>query len=67
MAKNKTVTKVKKAEKVAKTLPELRADLQIARKSLMDGTLQNPHAISAIKKEIARALTKENAEKKGEK
>ena len=64
-----TKTTVKKtSDKKEKTLAELRADLLIAQKSLYDGTLQNPHAIRTIKKDIARALTKESlAEKAAEK
>lgn len=63
-----TKTTVKKAsdkkDKKVKSLAELQADLLVAKKSLYDGTLHNPHAIRAIKKDIARALTNE---KKGEK
>lgn len=43
-----------------------RNDLLTMRKSLYDGTLQNPHAIKATKKEIARIMTQLNQEK-GEK
>ncbi len=64
MAKKETTTKVKKAtkaDKSNKTVAELRADLLTARKSLYDGTLQNPHAVKAARKEVARALTRERA------
>ena len=52
-----------------KTVAELKADLLMARKGLFDGTLANPHHIKAIRKEIARKLTAENAvkEEKGDK
>ena len=66
MAKSKTTTKVKKAskaDKATKTVAELRADLLTARKSLYEGTLQNPHAVKAARKDVARALTRENAAK----
>jgi ribosomal protein L29 len=41
----------------------------MAQKGLFDGTLANPHHIKAIRKEIARKLTAENAakEEKGDK
>ena len=67
MAKKGTTTKVKKVEAKAKTLNELREDLLIAQKSLHDGTLQNPHTIKSLRKDIARALTKENASKEADK
>lgn len=59
-------------KKTAKTTPELslgeqldakKAELLTAKKSLFDGTLQNPHAIKNLKKDIARLLTKSNQEK----
>ncbi len=71
MATKTTVKKTQAKEK--KTLAELRADLLVARKSLYDGTLQNPHSLRSIRKEIARAMTAENSqtdsakEQKGEK
>ena len=37
-----------------------RQELLTAKSSLYDGTLQNPHAIKAIKKDLARLLTKIN-------
>ncbi|MDO4759342.1 MAG: 50S ribosomal protein L29 [Candidatus Saccharibacteria bacterium] len=40
-----------------------RADLLTAQNSLYGGTLQNPHAIKAIRKDIARLLNKINQEK----
>lgn len=57
--------KVKEA-KTLKSVAELQNDLKIAEKSFIEGTLSNPHALRAIKKDIARAKTLENA-KKGEK
>ncbi len=65
MAKKDTKTKVVKTKDDSKnkTVAELRNDLLIARKSLHDGTLTNPHAIKAIRKEIARKLTEESAAK----
>ena len=69
MAKDKTTTKViKSKEKAAvdKTVAELRADLLVAQRSLYDDTLTNPHAISSLKKQIARKLTAENAAKVAE-
>ena len=60
----------KKAAKIAKSegsledqLKSKRADLLTAQKGLLEGTLQNPHAIKSIKKDIARILTKINIEK----
>ncbi|MBP5675141.1 50S ribosomal protein L29 [Candidatus Saccharibacteria bacterium] len=50
-----------------KTVAELKADLLLARKGLYDGTLANPHHIKAIRKEIARKLTAEKAQEKGDK
>lgn len=44
-------------------LQSKREELLIARKSLHQGTLQNPHQIKKIKQEIARILTQIN--KKG--
>lgn len=40
-----------------------RNDLLNAKKGLLDNTLQNPHIIKSIKKDIARLLTKINQEK----
>ena len=62
----KTTAKVDLSKK---TVAELRADLLLAQKGLFDGTLTNPHYIKAIRKEIARKLTAENApkEEKGDK
>lgn len=59
-----------------KELAAKREELRVAQQGLYDGTLQNPHHIKALKKEIARLLTKINApapvekpaeEKKGKK
>ncbi|MDO4978820.1 MAG: 50S ribosomal protein L29 [Candidatus Saccharibacteria bacterium] len=43
------------------SVEELQANLLIARRSLFEGTLTNPHMINSIKKEIARKLTAQNA------
>ena len=64
----------KKAAKEAKTVSKLPLDEQLAAKRAelliaqqgLGSTLQNPHRIKAIKKEIARILTQINATK-GEK
>ena len=58
MAEKKATKKT--APKSEKTVAELKNDLLIAEKGLRDGTLVNPHKIKAIKKDIARLLTKEN-------
>ena len=73
MAKKEPIIKdeltPKKAAKqaTAKTdeqkLADKRAELLTAKKGLYDRTLQNPHKIKAIKKDIARLLTKINAKK----
>ncbi len=63
----KTTVKKTSDKKSNKSLAELRADLLIAQKSLYDGTLQNPHSIKAIKKDIARALTEENKKENADK
>jgi ribosomal protein L29 len=69
MAKKETKTAVKKVDISNLPMPEQltakRAELLEAKKGL-GSTLQNPHAIKAIKKDIARILTKINATK-GEK
>lgn len=70
MADKKTTKKAPKtADMSKKTVAELKNDLLLARKGLYDGTLANPHHIKAIRKEIARKLTAENAakEEKGDK
>ena len=46
-----------------KTVAELRADLLTARQGLYTGTLQNPHAIKAARKALARQLTQDNNQK----
>jgi ribosomal protein L29 len=68
-ATKKTAPKATKADSSKKTVAELNNDLLMARKGLYDGTLANPHHIKAIRKEIARKLTAENAakEEKGDK
>lgn len=66
---DKKATKKTTPDMSKKTVAELRADLLMAQKGLFDGTLANPHHIKAIRKEIARKLTAENAakEEKGDK
>ena len=49
-----------------KELAAKREELRIAKQGLYDGTLQNPHRIKALKKEIARLLTKINTPAKSE-
>ena len=44
-----------------KELAAKREELRVAQQGLYDGTLQNPHRIKALKKDIARLLTKINA------
>jgi len=68
MADKKTTKKVVKETKTISKLPldeQLKAkreELLIAQQGL-GSTLQNPHHIKAIKKEIARILTQINATK----
>ena len=66
MAK-KVEDKKKVVEKKEMTLTEQlvakRAELVEAKKGHRANTLQNPHAIGMIKKDIARILTKINSEK----
>lgn len=50
----------KKAEKVIKPLAVLQKELLEARRGLIEGTLQNPHKIKALRKEIARSKTLTN-------
>lgn len=40
-----------------KTVAELKQELLEAKSGLYEGTLQNPHRIKALRKEIAKALT----------
>ena len=40
-----------------KTVAELKQELLEAKRGLYEGTLQNPHRINALRKEIAKALT----------
>ena len=47
----------KKQQKVIKPLAELQKELLEARRGLVEGTLQNPHKIKALRKEIARSKT----------
>ena len=65
MADKKAKTAVKEAEVITNLpLPEQlvkkQAELLVARQGL-GSTLQNPHAIKAIKKDIARILTQINS------
>ncbi|MDO4759663.1 MAG: 50S ribosomal protein L29 [Candidatus Saccharibacteria bacterium] len=46
-----------------KQLANKKGELLTAQKSLIEGTLQNPHQIKTLKKEIARLLTKINQQK----
>lgn len=59
MANSKVTPKLSLTEQVTAK----QAELLTAQRSLRDGTLQNPHAIQKLKKEIARLLTKINQEK----
>ena len=47
----------KKQQKVVKPLAELQKELLEARRGLVEGTLQNPHKVKALRKEIARSKT----------
>ena len=40
-----------------KTVAELKQELLEAKRGLYESTLQNPHRIKALRKEIAKALT----------
>ena len=40
-----------------KTVAELKQELLEAKRGLYEGTLQNPHRIKDLRKEIAKALT----------
>ena len=40
-----------------KTVAELKQELLEAKRGFYEGTLQNPHRIKALRKEIAKALT----------
>lgn len=62
MADKKTVKEAKTVSKLPldEQLKAKREELLIARQGL-GSTLQNPHRIKAIKKEIARILTQINA------
>ena len=53
----------KKQQKVIKPLAELQKELLEARRGLVEGTLQNPHKIKALRKEIARSKTLINQRK----
>ena len=47
----------KKTEKVLKPLADLQKELLEARRGLIESTLQNPHKIKVLRKEIARSKT----------
>ncbi len=56
----------KKTEKsLDEQLAEARTDLLEAKKSLRAGELVNPRAVTAARKQVARILTKRNAQKEG--
>lgn len=58
MATKKTVKKAESQDlPLAEQLKVKKADLLMAQKSLHANTLQNPHSIRVIKKDIARILT----------
>lgn len=57
---------VKKNLSLDERIAVKKVELIEAKKGLSGGTLQNPHVIGKIKKEIARLLTKKNSEGKGE-
>lgn len=59
MANSKVTPKLSPTDQVTAK----RAELLTVQRGLRDGTLQNPHAIQKLKKEIARLLTKINQEK----
>lgn len=59
MAEKSTKTPAK-AMSLEQQVAAKRQELLTTKSSLYDGTLQNPHAIKAIKKDLARLLTKIN-------
>lgn len=64
MAEKSTKKAAPKAElSLAEQLAAKRADLMEAKKSLVNGELVNPRVIGAYRKDIARLLTKINAQK----
>lgn len=74
MAETKTTKKAAPKKVASKTvsekplqeqLAEKRTDLLEAKKSLRSGELVNPRIIASYRKDIARLLTKVNAEKEG--
>lgn len=69
MADTKKTTKKPAAKKVEKSLQEqlldARSDLLEAKKSHRAGELVNPRVIPGYRKEVARIMTKLNAEKEG--
>ena len=60
----KKVEEVKKELSLDEQVLAKRGELIEAKKGLRNSTLQNPHAIKATKKDIARLMTKIN-DKKG--
>ena len=70
MADKKVTKKITKEAKIVSELPlneqliQKKAELLAARQGL-GSTLQNPHMIKVIKKDIARIMTKINASKTG--
>lgn len=48
---------------LAEQLTAKRADLLVARQSLYAGTLENPHSLKTLRRDIARLLTQINQEK----
>lgn len=61
----KKTEKAEVAKNPQELLAEKRADLLTLRKSHAAGELVNPRAITSTKKEIARLMTKINANKEG--
>ncbi len=62
MAEKKTTQPAKQLS-LPEQLQAARTGYQNVQKSFIEGTLQNPHALKAAKKEVARVLTKINQEK----
>lgn len=64
MAEKSTKKAAPKAEQtIQEQLASKRADLMEAKKSLASGELVNPRVLKATRKDVARLLTKINAEK----
>lgn len=64
-APKKTASKAMSEKTLQEQLTEKRTDLLEAKKSLRSGELVNPRIIASYRKDIARLLTKVNAEKEG--